>query len=191
MKAKITTEFTTQQGYKKYYLSFYSAKESERRLLKALTFDKPVYIGGAEPKFSLYAGELKKEVVEIIAPVVRAPARSIFEFWQILHREQPDVYIYDCICGMWFKNLRLWQSHHRKCMVLKAKAPLYAYIKSTVTYKEYDESPRKKKKKKRKDNVDTKDRVHRKRSRSKTHSNKVSKRSAYPNKKVRASSRHV
>lgn len=181
MKASfIVQSVATIPGYKKIYLHFSSPKTGLERLLVE-DFSKPRYIGGREPKWSLYVGNPAPQIIEGEVARQWTPSYKKFSwqrFWAQLRLQNPS-YSEECRCGVWTRSDKAYLRHKKHCLVMKEFKIFMARIENTHVYKEWmkDEGKTKRKKAKPKDAVTS--RARRRKKSPKAVTQKVRKRDAH------------
>lgn len=151
MKCHITTQHVASvPGYQKIYLHFSGPKNGlERLLVSILDFKKPRYIGGKEPKYSLYVGKPQEQIIEGAVARQWTPSFKKFawtRFWAELRKDNPS-YTFECRCGVWTRSDKAYNKHKKHCAVMKEFKSFLARIENTKIYQEWlhDESQRKRK----------------------------------------------
>jgi hypothetical protein len=154
VKVNVGSSKTKLPGYKKYYLTF-DAKTGksafEVQVAKALHTKTPVYLGGDEPKFSLFLGEQPIIETPIIEKVVKdnkaAAIGGLLSFHQRLALDDP-AYKYSCRCGVICKTKKMYFGHQARCSVLHYYRDLFKRIEESFLVKEFGDVGKRKKKRK-------------------------------------------
>lgn len=124
MKVKLVSERTSISGYYKLYLSFVKPKTDVDKKILRLLPTQNVYLGGNEPKFSLFLGSKPKEK-EVVYEQVKTfntatgSGKTALEIQESLGAE----YEYSCRCGCCFTSKRKLNHHQTLCLVLKEMKP--------------------------------------------------------------------
>lgn len=178
MKAEfIVQHVATVPGYQKIYLYFSKPTTGLERMLVE-EFRKPRYIGGKEPKWSLYVGSPVPQIIEGTVARQWSPSFRAFSwqrFWQQLKRDNPS-YSFECRCGTWTRSDKSYLKHKKHCLVMKEFKVFLARVENTQAYKEWLKDEGKAKRKKAKPKTSVKSRARRGKDSSKTTKKKIQRR---------------
>jgi hypothetical protein len=160
MKVVLVKDRTSVPGYFKWYLRFIKPATSlERKIVKALAFSEPVYLGGTEHKiisgkigYSLYLGR---------KPEIKA-LEIAKEFTPAAIKKRVEAYKEECRCGTKFKNEKLLKLHQKRCTVLASLGPLFSRIDAALGKKKDDSKGKSRKKQKRSDTATQTEKLRRK-----------------------------
>lgn len=152
MKCEVLTRHVAAvPGYEKIYLHFTKPQTGLERLLASeFNFGKPKYVGGKEPKYSLYVGHPEQQIIEGTLPRQWSPSYKKFSwrrFWDELRKEN-QLYKLECRCGVWNKNEKVYLRHRRHCSVMKEFKKFLDRIENYKTFQDAHEHDSKRKEKK-------------------------------------------
>lgn len=158
MKASVTIQHVAGvAGYEKIYIQFSRPKSSLERLLVSELATKR-YVGGKEPKCSLYVGAAQEKIIEGDTARQWSPSYKKFSwnrFWKELRKQNPS-YQFECRCGIWNKSDKSYRAHKKDCATMREFKVLLARLENSQIYQEALDARSKDKRKKKRAKANTK-----------------------------------
>lgn len=145
MKANVTIQHVAGvAGYEKIFFQFVKPKTGLERLLVS-EFGMKRYIGGKEPKVSLYVGAPEERIIEGDVARQWTPSYKKFSwqrFWKELRAQNP-AYQFECRCGLWTKSDKTYREHKKDCATMREFKVFLARIENSQIYQDALDAQRK------------------------------------------------